>query len=178
MKRDRLSNLDDLEVNAKYGKLGGYGNIFANIMFVGINPSINRPQLRDELEMGVFNENSKNDNLFKEALVHVGLERKDVFCTNLVKASTQNNREPTTEEANAYWKIFWAELAIIKPRVVVALGNFVFNYLFLRKHLFDLQRVALYKIHHPSYVLRGGMKRVDYLKEYEKFKSDFNDFDF
>ena len=58
------------------------------------------------------------DRLLGEA----GLEREDIFITNVVKARPPKNRTPRVKEARHYLPWLIAQLDVIAPRVVVPLG--------------------------------------------------------
>jgi DNA polymerase len=56
-------------------------------------------------------------------LEKIGLQRKDVYITNVVKCRPPDNRKPTPEEVKEALPILMEELIIIKPNVVVLLGD-------------------------------------------------------
>jgi uracil-DNA glycosylase len=59
------------------------------------------------------------DRLLEEA----GLERSDVFITNVVKARPPGNRDPKADEVAHHWPWLDAQLAIIAPQLLVPLGR-------------------------------------------------------
>lgn len=59
-----------------------------------------------------------------DALETIGLDRDDVYVTNLVKVRPPENRDPTREEIDAWFPVLEAELAHVRPAVVVTLGAF------------------------------------------------------
>lgn len=56
-------------------------------------------------------------------LAEAGLERADVFITNVVKARPPKNRDPTAEEVAHHWPWLEAQLAVLQPRILVPLGR-------------------------------------------------------
>jgi len=58
-----------------------------------------------------------------ELLRIAGLERKDVFITNILKCRPPRNREPTQEEIRACTPYLNRQIDIIKPRLIITLGN-------------------------------------------------------
>jgi uracil-DNA glycosylase family 4 len=51
------------------------------------------------------------------------LTRDQVYICNVVKCRPPGNRTPTTEEADACLPYLYRQLAILRPRVIVALGR-------------------------------------------------------
>jgi DNA polymerase len=61
--------------------------------------------------------------LLDEMLKEIGMTRKDVYVSNVVKYRPPNNREPTEEEKDASRVWLNAELLFIDPKVIVTLGS-------------------------------------------------------
>jgi uracil-DNA glycosylase family 4 len=61
--------------------------------------------------------------LLDRLLAGAGLERGDVFITNVVKARPPGNRDPKRPEVEHYLPWLIAQLDVIQPRVVVPLGR-------------------------------------------------------
>ncbi len=59
-----------------------------------------------------------------EMLDKIGLDRSDVFITNIVKSRPPGNRDPLPDEIAACSSYLDEQLEIIKPKVVVTLGRF------------------------------------------------------
>jgi uracil-DNA glycosylase family 4 len=59
----------------------------------------------------------------EELLAVAGLERKDVFITNIVKCRPPGNRDPQPDEVEACSEYLARQTAAIKPRVIVTLGR-------------------------------------------------------
>src|SRR4051794_10369655 len=60
--------------------------------------------------------------LLDELIGEAGLERADVWITNIVKARPPKNRDPKAPEVAHCMPWLARELAIIRPRLVVPLG--------------------------------------------------------
>lgn len=94
----------------------GEGQISAKIMFIGEAPG------RNEDEKGkpfVGAAGRILDNLLKKA----GIERSQVFITNIVKCRPPNNRVPEEDELIACRPYLDRQIAIIKPKVICILGR-------------------------------------------------------
>jgi uracil-DNA glycosylase len=95
----------------------GSGNTEASVLAVGEAPG------RTENLTGlpfVGQAGKLLDKLFPLA----GLERKDVFITNIVHHRPPENRDPLPEEISAYGKYLDKIIEIIKPKMIITLGRF------------------------------------------------------
>jgi uracil-DNA glycosylase family 4 len=61
--------------------------------------------------------------LLEQLLAEAGLSRDDVWITNVVKARPPKNRDPRAGEVEHCMPWLEAELALIRPRLVVPLGR-------------------------------------------------------
>jgi uracil-DNA glycosylase family protein len=102
----------------------GEGNPDAKVMFVGEQPGD-----REDLEGSPFV--GPAGRILDEALAEVGIERSEVYVTNVVKhfrweGATRGKRrihkKPRASEINACRPWLDAELAVVRPEVVVCLG--------------------------------------------------------
>ena len=98
----------------------GEGQISAKIMFIGEAPG------RSEDEKGkpfVGAAGRILDNLLKKA----GIERSQVFVTNIVKCRPPNNRVPEEDELVACRPYLDRQIALIKPKVICILGRTAYS---------------------------------------------------
>jgi len=102
----------------------------------------------------------------------VGLTRADYFITNVVKCRPPANRAPRRDEIEACHPWLIEQLALVRPRVVLALGNtaaravFGFSEGIGRTHG-RIQSVGSawgLATYHPAGALRGGPSVVDVLR--------------
>jgi uracil-DNA glycosylase len=61
--------------------------------------------------------------LLDELLAEAGLEREDVYITNVVKARPPGNRDPRKDEVAHHMPWLETQLALIGPKLVVPLGR-------------------------------------------------------
>jgi DNA polymerase len=66
------------------------------------------------------------DTLLEEA----NLSREKVFITNVVKCRPPNNREPSKEEVDKCTPYLDRQIRVIKPKIIVTLGNHSTAYIF------------------------------------------------
>lgn len=67
-------------------------------------------------------------NFLDYALSTIGLERKGIYITNIVKCRPPGNRDPAPEEINQCSPYLDAQITHIKPRVICTLGRFAAAY--------------------------------------------------
>jgi DNA polymerase len=94
----------------------GDGNPNADIVFIGEAPGKNE----DEQGLPFVGAAGK---FLDEMLAAAGMDRSDVYITNIVKYRPPNNRDPKPEEKLAFWPYLAEQLEIIDPKAVVTLGR-------------------------------------------------------
>lgn len=127
----KLTDLRDECLKCRKCPIGGQKidghltNVFSNmntkarVMAVGQNPG------RDEIEQGIPFV-GVSGKFFDKALLEVGLSREDFYVSNTVRCFTPGNRAPTLEELEACRTFLDREIAILKPKLIVALGSHAF----------------------------------------------------
>lgn len=105
----------ELAAQATQLVMGG-GNPDADIVFIGEAPGKNE----DEQGLPFVGAAGK---FLNEMLAAAGLERSDVYITNIVKYRPPNNRDPSDEEKQAFWPYLARQLEIIDPKAIVTLGR-------------------------------------------------------
>lgn len=98
----------------------GDGNPSAEIVFIGEAPGKNE-DIQGKPFVGAAGK------FLDEMLAQIGLERKDVYITNIVKYRPPNNRDPLPEEKAAFLPFLQAQLDIIQPVLVITLGRHSMN---------------------------------------------------
>lgn len=95
----------------------GEGDINAVVMFVGEGPG------QDEDRQGrPFV--GRSGKFLTETLAQVGIDRKDVYITNVVKCRPPNNRDPEAAELAACADYLTRQVELVNPRIIVTLGRF------------------------------------------------------
>ncbi len=108
--------------------------------------------------------------LLNEMLRAVGLERTDVFIANILKCRPPENRNPKPEEVTACGDHLQAQIALVAPRLILAVGKIAAQSLLhqdvpvgrLRGHAhpYGPGAIPLVVTYHPAYLLRSpGEKR-------------------
>lgn len=98
----------------------GDGNPDAEIVFIGEAPGKNE-DLQGKPFVGAAGQ------FLNDMLEMIGLDRKDVYITNIVKYRPPNNRDPYPEEKQAFLPYLESQLEVIQPLLVVTLGRHSLN---------------------------------------------------
>lgn len=94
----------------------------------------------------------------------IGLARgENVYIANILKSRPPGNRDPKPEEAEACRPYLERQLALIQPRILLALGRIAAQNLLatdapitrLRGRIHDYRGVPLVVTYHPAYLLRN-----------------------
>jgi DNA polymerase len=137
----------------------GAGNADADLMFVGEAPGAN-----EDLQGLPFV--GRAGKLLDELLGEAGLERGDVFVTNVLKCRPPGNRDPLPDEIEVCKPYLYRQIELIEPKVICTLGNFATKLLtgeptgITRVHGRPQLRevgdriVTLYPLFHPAAALR------------------------
>ena len=94
----------------------GDGNPDAEVVFVGEAPGASEDKQGKPFV-------GSAGRLLNELLAEAGLERDDIFITNVVKARPPKNRDPKPDEVEHHLPWLLAQLEVISPRVIVPLGR-------------------------------------------------------
>ena len=164
------------------GKLGrqtvvfGEGNPDAQFMIIGEAPG----QKEDEQGRPFIGRSGK---LLTNILTSLGIDRKEIFITNIVKCRPPQNRKPTALESKTCKDILLInQINIIKPKVICTLGSAAIEALLEKtikmgevhgKQLIFGPRIII-PTYHPAYILRNqkmtGTLKQDILTAYSLCK--------
>lgn len=93
----------------------GVGNPRAELMFVGEGPGADE-DAQGEPFVG------RAGQLLNNMIKAMGLRREDVYIANVVKCRPPGNRQPERDECDTCSPFLMRQIAVVKPKVVVALG--------------------------------------------------------
>jgi uracil-DNA glycosylase family 4 len=133
----------------------GEGSPVADVMVVGEAPGAS-----EDAQGRPFV--GRSGKLLDELLAEAGLERGDVFITNVVKARPPGNRDPRADEVAHHMPWLEAQLALIRPRLVVPLGRHALRHFAPDAKISDVhgqplaaRERALFPMYHPAAGLRS-----------------------
>jgi uracil-DNA glycosylase len=150
------------------------GNPEAELMLIGEAPGYHEERQRQPF---VGPAGQKLDDILRA----MGIERASVYISNIVKFrpalpnQTTNNRKPTPEEMAACLPFIRAEVEIVKPKVIIALGATAAEGLLglsgavahMRERWHDFQGIPSRVTYHPAYLLHGTSAQQDKRKIWE-----------
>jgi len=153
----------------------GKGNPNSDIVFVGEAPGATEDSLGEPF---VGRAGELLTNMIERVLER---PRSSVYISNIVKCRPPNNRTPTPKEALTCRPYILKELAIIKPKLIIALGATAFRYLTndntpiskARGHFFDYNGMKVLPTYHPSYLLRNPSAKREAYNDMLKIKAYF-----
>lgn len=134
----------------------GVGDEQADWLFVGEGPGADE-DARGEPFVG------QAGKLLDNMLLAIKLQRgKRAYIANIVKCRPPGNRTPEADEVAACLPYLQRQIALIKPKVIVALGKTAANALLgrdatlasMRGEVHDYQGIPLVITYHPAYLLR------------------------
>lgn len=139
----------------------GDGPITAEIMFIGEGPGF----YEDRQGLPFVGQSGK---LLEELLALIGLNRQQVFITNVVKCRPPENRDPLPIEIDTCTKNYlYRQIDLINPKVIVTLGRYSMGLFFPNGKITAIHGKpkwengrAYLPMFHPAAVLRNmvGLK--------------------
>ncbi len=101
----------------------GEGNEHPDIMFVGEGPGFREDQQGRPFvgPAGAF---------LQQLIESIGLQRSDVYITNIVKCRPPNNRDPLPAEIMACTGYLDQQIRLLQPKMIVTLGRYSLGHFF------------------------------------------------
>jgi uracil-DNA glycosylase len=156
----------------------GVGNPRADLMFVGEGPGADE-DAQGEPFVG------RAGQLLNNMIKAMGLRREDVYIANVVKCRPPGNRTPERDECDTCSPFLMRQIAVIRPKVIVALGAVAAKNLLainapmseLRGRFYDFmpsgarssdpswQGAKLAVTYHPAFLLRDPRQKGEAWKD-------------
>jgi DNA polymerase len=156
----------------------GVGNPRADLMFIGEGPGADE-DTQGEPFVG------RAGQLLNNMIKAMGIRREDVYIANVVKCRPPGNRTPERDECETCSPFLMRQIAVIKPKVVVALGAVAAKNLLamnasmseLRGRFYDFmpagarssdptwQGTKLAVTYHPAFLLRDPRQKGEAWKD-------------
>jgi uracil-DNA glycosylase family 4 len=140
----------------------GVGNQQASLMIIGEAPGFHEDQ-QGEPFVG------RAGQLLTAMLKAIEFERSDVYIANILKCRPPNNRDPLAEEVELCTRFLDQQIALIQPRVLLAVGRIAAHYLLKTKasleslrnkiHYYGDNKTQLVITYHPAYLLRNPIDK-------------------
>jgi DNA polymerase len=108
--------------------------------------------------------------LLNAMLRAIGLSRSEVYIANILKCRPPGNRDPQPEEASACTPYLSQQIALVQPRVVLAVGRIAAQWLLQtdtpigrlrgRVSSYGERNTPLVVTYHPAYLLRSPLDKA------------------
>lgn len=170
-------------INNRVFPVIGEGSHCAKIMFIGEAPG------RNEAATGRPFCGAAGK-VLDELLTSVGINRKDVYVTNIVKDRPPFNRDPLPDEIRAYAPFLDRQIDIIQPEVIATLGRFSMDYI-MRKFspgnytgqtsiskmhgkMFEAKtsdgKIKIIPLYHPAVAVYNNGMKTELVKDFQVLK--------
>lgn len=151
----------------------GEGNRDADLMFVGGAPSNS-----DDSAGKIFT--GRSGEMITQMIEKVlGLERSDVYITNVLKCRAVDTQNPSPAHAHTCHPYLLKQIELIKPKLIVAFGETAYHYLTgddsditqVRGNLHTQESYTVIPTYHPNYLLRNPSAKKDVMIDLLKVKN-------
>jgi uracil-DNA glycosylase len=147
------------------------GNRKARLMFVGEAPGADEDASGRPFV-------GRAGQLLNKIIEAIGLSREDVLIGNVNRCRPPQNRTPTTQEAAICKPFLLREIAVVRPDVIVVLGNTAMKNLLdtkegitkLRGKFQDYRGIKVMPTFHPAYLLRDPSKKREAWDDMKKVR--------
>jgi uracil-DNA glycosylase family 4 len=146
----------------------GEGNPKARVMLVGEGPGWHEDQ-QGKPFVGA------SGKFLTELIGHAGLQREDVFITNVVKCRPPGNRDPLPDEIHACSGYLDRQVDLIDPDVIVTLGRFSMSRYFPGERISRIHGQAkeignrlVVPMYHPAAALHQGALKETIIEDFAK----------
>lgn len=161
--RDEIWELEEsplyqYRVQNKYYPVIGEGDHDAEIMFIGEAPG----QTEAKTGRPFCGAAGK---LLDEFLASAGINRSDVYITNIVKDRPPENRDPLPEEIVFYSPFLERQINIIQPAIIVTLGRFSMRFIMEKFDLGDAIK-SISQIHGQAFEARAPYGQIKIITMY------------
>ena len=114
--------------------------------------------------------------LLTQIIQAMGLRREDVYICNVIKCRPPENRTPEKDEIATCSPFLLRQLAVIRPKVIVCLGNVAAQTLLgthkpishYRGQWFDFRGSRLIATYHTAYLLRNPSAKAEVWADLKK----------
>ena len=154
----------------------GVGNPAANLVIVGEAPGAN------EDAEGIPFVGRAGQMLTKMIENVIEVPRQEVYICNILKCRPPGNRNPEPDEIDCCEPYLHKQLAVIRPRLILALGKFAAQWLLqtktpigrLRGKFGRYQGIPCLSTYHPAYLLRNPRDKRLVLDDLLKAKAVYH----
>ena len=134
----------------------GTGDPDADLMVIGEAPGADEDRLGEPFV-------GRSGQLLDKILEAVLFQREEVYITNILKSRPPGNRDPLAEEVAAHIPVLYKQIALVRPKILLAVGKSAGNGLLgktsslanLRGSFQDFYGLPMIVTYHPAALLRN-----------------------
>ncbi|MEM1054701.1 MAG: uracil-DNA glycosylase [Bacteroidota bacterium] len=134
----------------------GTGPADADLMIIGEAPGADEDKTGEPFV-------GRAGQLLNKILDAILFDRDEVYIANILKSRPPNNRDPLAEEVEAHIPILYKQIALVQPKMILAVGKSAGNGLLgrtsslgsLRGKFHDYYGLPLMVTYHPAALLRN-----------------------
>lgn len=138
----------------------GVGNETAELMIIGEALGFHEDQQGEPFA-------GQAGQLLNAMLLSIGFDRSSVFIANILKCRPSNNPDSLPAEVKLCTPFLEQQIALVKPKILLALGPIAAQYLLetksslenLRSQLHQFGNTPLITTYHPDYLLRNPVDK-------------------
>jgi len=142
----------------------GEGKLHSKLMIIGEAPGKNE-DIKGRPFVG------RAGKLLDELTHSIGLEREDVYITNIIKCHPPKNRNPLKKEIVACKSYLDRQIAIIQPAVIATLGNFSSSHI-LEKYNIESKTISI--IHGKIFHIKSNSSDISIVPLYHPAAAIYN----
>lgn len=151
------------------------GNRKARLMFIGEAPGADEDASGRPFV-------GRAGQLLNKIIEAIGLKREDIMIGNVNRCRPPQNRTPTPSEAATCKPFLLREIDVVRPDVIVVLGNTAMKNLLnakegitkLRGQFQDYRGIKVMPTFHPAYLLRDPSKKREAWEDMKKVRDYLN----
>lgn len=140
----------------------GYGNVNADIMIIGEAPGASEDEQGKPFV-------GRAGQLLTNMLLSIGIDREQVYITNILKCRPPNNRDPLPNEVKNCMPFLEKQMKQIAPKAIITLGRIAAQTLLetdqtmghLREKVYEYgeRKTPFIPMYHPAYLLRSPSQK-------------------
>lgn len=147
------------------------GNKNTKIMLIGEGPGADEDRQGNPFV-------GKAGQLMDKAFQGLGINKEDLYITNIVKCRPPQNRVPEQDEAEACLNYLRNQVILVEPKIIVLLGNTALKNILGNEYKITttrgkwIEKKGIYYMPtwHPAALLRDEYKKIDFWNDLKEVK--------
>jgi DNA polymerase len=154
------------------------GNPNSHILIVSERPGDNEDALGQAFV-------GRSGELLDKIMAAIGLDtNRDMLIANVIKCKAEEDRAPTSGEAEACLPFLRRQIELMKPKVILVLGAVALKFLAKGREEFSMEKEAghffavpefpgiqFMVLYHPAFLLRDPRKKADMWEHVKKLRT-------